>query len=88
MTSTFNPFVRIKEKTVTVKVVPESLKPFAPKLKTETLHAGGYIKDVDFFDGTLFLVYSTGTRVLYRGIDKNAVDGILTMEVNRFYAGF
>ena len=88
MTSTFNPFVRIKEKTVVVKVVPESLKPFTPKLKTEKLHAGGYITDADFFDGTLFLVYSTGTRVLYRGIEKNAVDGILTMEVNRFYAGF
>lgn len=87
MISTFNPFVRIKEKPVVIKSVPASVKPFAPKLKTETLHAGGYIKDVDFFDGTLFLVYSTGTRVLYRGIDKKAVDGILTMEVNRFYAG-
>lgn len=88
MTSTFNPFIRVKENHVVIKSVPASVKPFVPKLKTETLHAGGYIKDVDFFDGTLFLVYSTGTRVLYRGIEKNAVDGILTMEVNRFYAGF
>lgn len=87
MTSTFNPFVRVKEKPVVIKSVPASVKPFAPKLKTEMLHAGGYIKDVDFFDGTLVLVYSTGTRVLYRGIDMNAVDGILKMEVDRFYAG-
>lgn len=88
MTTVFNPFVRVKEKSVVIKSIPANVKPFTPRLKTETLHAGGYIKDVDFFDGTLFLVYSTGTRVLYRGIKKNAVDGILTMEVNRFYAGF
>lgn len=87
MTSTFNPFIRINDKPAVIKSVPVDLKPFAPKLKMETLHAGGYIKDIDFFDGNLIMVYSTGTKVLYRGIEKNAVDGILTMEVDRFYAG-
>ena len=87
MTTVFNPFIRVKEKPVVIKSIPASVKPFAPKLKTETLHAGGYITDADFFDGALVLVYSTGTKVLYRGIDMNAVDGILKMEVDRFYAG-
>ena len=87
MTSTFNPFIRIKENPAVIKSVPVDLKPFAPKMKTETLHSGGYIKDLDFFDGNLIMVYSTGTKVLYRGIGKNAVDGILTAEVERFYAG-
>lgn len=88
MTTVFNPFIHIKERPVVIKSVPVDLKPFVPKLKNEQLHAGGYITDLDFFDGNLIMVYSTGTKILYRGMTEKAVDSILRMEVDRFYVGF
>lgn len=86
----FNPFLRIRTAEPKVeKHLPETLKPFAPKVTKSIVTFEGYILDWDYVDKTLVLLYNNGTRVSYHNVSRKEIWKILEDEARRFFnAGY
>lgn len=83
----FNPFMRMRSASPKPeRKMPATLKPFVPVVTERVLDVGGFIRDWDYDGKDLFLVYNDDTYIVYRGIRKDKIDGLLEGEARRFFA--